>query len=119
MNAAEHYPLDLLVAFDIGHAGARKNCHAHHRGARQQIRGNFPAVVSDGHGNARFREIKRRQVSRVIVGNNQGTFEGRQAIAVEIGANGGRQHHAGTVIVGENQRALDGTGCEDDGFRPK
>ena len=113
MGACELHAAYLLGAFHIGNAGSRKHRHAEHRRLREQVGGNDLAVVGHGDGNACLGEIKGGQVSRVIVGHHAHALERSHGEAVEIGAHGGRQHDAGPVIVGKDQRPFERACCKD------
>ena len=73
-------------------------------------------MIGNGHGDTGFGHIEGRLIGRVIVGEEDGAFFRGHREAVGVTAHGGGQHHAGAVIVGEHQRALDGAGRQNDGL---
>ena len=115
MHAAQRHALDTLGAIDIENATAREDGDALRTGAGENIGGNIGAVVRHRHGDARGSKIECRLIGGVVVGDDHRALVGRHREAIDIGAERRSEHHARTVVVGEDQRPLDGASGHDDG----
>ena len=82
--------LDAGSAHALGQLAAR-------RGPRIDDRGDFDAGGD---------EAQRRPVRAVVVGEHDGLRAGLHAVAIDVGGHRGGQHHAGTIVVREDERAL-------------
>ena len=72
---------------------------------------NMRARIDDGRdGDAGAGEVGDRARRLVVGAEHHRAPPRRHRVAVEIGAHGAGQHDAGTVVVAEHQRALDGAG---------
>ena len=56
--------------------------------------------------------VERGPVGVVVVGRDHHAPAGRHAVAVQVGAHGGRQHDPGTIVAREHQRSLQRPGRE-------
>ncbi len=72
------------------------------------------ARVDDGGFNSARVEIERGVISAVVVREYHGTRAGPHRIAIRVRARSRGQHHAGPVVVGKHERALECAGGEDD-----
>ncbi len=123
MPSAKPHSGDRRTAQHIHNTTVRKYRNAKLSCLGQQFSRCAAAVLSDRHRHIGFRKIEGRLVSTVIVGDDDGPLFRRNRKTVEIGAESARQHHAGTVIVGEYQGPLKSArrmdhGAEEDDFQP-
>jgi hypothetical protein len=63
-------------------------------------------------------QVERRAVSAVVVGEHHGARSQANAMTRGVARHGRGQHHARAVVVGEHQRALDGTRSQNHLARP-
>lgn len=75
------------------------------------------AAVDQGHRCARGGEIRSDGVCRVVGREDDDPVPGEDAVAAEEVLRGRRQHHAGQVVVREDQRALERAGSQHDATR--
>ena len=59
------------------------------------------------------RQVEGGPVGAVVIREYHGSVAWSYAIAVDVGRHGGGQHYARPIIVGEDERALDGAGRQD------
>jgi hypothetical protein len=81
---------------------------------RKGTRGCAPQVDDGGDRHARIDQVDRRRVGAVVVRHDRDAAARLHGVAVEIGPRRRGQHSAGPVVVGEDQRTLDGPGGEHD-----
>ncbi len=59
-------------------------------------------------------QIESRRVCGVVVGGDYRADAGADGVLVDIGAHGTGQHDVRAVVIGEDERSLDGTGRQHD-----
>ena len=65
-----------------------------------------PGVDDGAHLDACVGQVDRRGVGAVVAGEDDGRTTGQNAVAVQEGASGAREHDAGPVVVGEDDGPL-------------
>ena len=96
--AADH--VNTVLPYPGGQRTTRLSSHIHHRGHRRSSLG----------------QVQRRLIGAVVVREHQRPRPGRYRISVRIRGDGRRQQDAGSVIIRKHERALDGTGGENNLF---
>ena len=103
-------PLDAKLADCAGDGIAFLDLQASGLGRLdQRTNGIGPRIDNRGDLDACLVQIQSRPIGLIMAGGNHHPLAGFDAIAVQIDAGRIGQEHAGTVIVWEDQRTLDGT----------
>ncbi len=104
----------VLAAFAVDQRRARNDAHA--TGAHGLCRGAVGRGVEvddGGDGDSRVEQVERRLVAEAVRRRDDGARAGLDAVKPHQPLRGVGEHDAGTVVIAEDQRLIEGAGGDD------
>ena len=107
------------TAANLVHRGFRRHLNpGRPRRLRQRPRRVVAQIGDEFDLSARFLQIERGAIGAVVRSHHDDALAHLDAVLMEIAPRGVSQHHPRPVVVGEDERALDRAGRQDDLARP-